>query len=269
MDIMNRLTEKKFLEFDDLLAFISIYDDKKRTRAYNNMLARNKSLIRGRICVEAGCGMGLITEALAGLGAKKVYAIEKNPHLFALSRQRLAPLKNVEVLHMDIRDFTTKEPVDLLLHEFYGQMLFDEDLYVLEKLKFRPARVLPDGGALKCGAVDTAFFKDPVVNGDVVKRLSGVLVSGLFDEKRLPLANEVVRFQPGKRMPRTAFADIRNLKGDLLYFGIEVLDGDRVICRSGECGNWSYVWTSRFGDRFSLSFPADARTGDPVFKWIG
>ncbi len=268
MDIMNILDPQRYEEVDDLLAFISIYDDEQRTKVFNDLLESHKADIQGKVCVELGCGLGFLSEKMAQLGAKRVYAIERNPYLFQLARKRLRHYKNVIVVLSDAREFEPPEPVDVLVHEFYGQMLFDEDLFVLEELSYQPKLVLPDGGNLLAGTVDVEDFEDEVVDSEMIRYLDGVLVSGLFDEEGCELRKRVAHWSYGKRFNREYTVDIAELEGDLLYFGVEIEHSGQTLCQAGICSNWSYVWTYRTGDRFMIRFvPAD-RGFDIEFKWV-
>jgi protein arginine N-methyltransferase 1 len=268
MDICNKLSPKKFASADDFLTFISIYEDKKRERAYKKLLAAQQDSIRGKVCVEAGCGMGIFSEYLARLGAKKVFAVEVNPLMARLVGERLAGSRVIEVVEADIAAFDPGEKIDVLVHDFYGQLLFDEELHLLENLRFTPRRVLPDGGKLLCGVTTLKGRHDPVITPSILKRLDGILVSGLFDEGRLPLQFEVAGWRYGRKMRRDFEGSLPARKGDLLYLGIEVTHRGQRVCRSGECPNWSYVWTWRRANRFSLSFEDQGRTREPVFRWL-
>ncbi len=81
MDILNRVSARRFRDVDNLLAFISIYDDVRRTRSFRSLLRANARLIQGAVCVEGGCGLGILSIEMARLGARKVYAVEHNPLL--------------------------------------------------------------------------------------------------------------------------------------------------------------------------------------------
>jgi len=81
MDILNRVSPQRFRAVGDLLAFISIYEGTKRTRAFRSLLRANAKIIRGSVCVEAGWGLGIFSIEMARLGARKVYAVEQNPLL--------------------------------------------------------------------------------------------------------------------------------------------------------------------------------------------
>jgi hypothetical protein len=90
MDIMNHLPRRRFREIDDLLAFISIYDDTRRTRALRALLRRHRQEIQGAVCVEGGAGLGLFAIEMARLGARRVFAVEQNPLLAKLAKALLA-----------------------------------------------------------------------------------------------------------------------------------------------------------------------------------
>lgn len=266
MDILNVLPEATFAALDDLLTFISIYDDHVRTRAYLRLLRAHRRAIAGAVCVDAGCGMGYFAEALARLGARRVYAVEANPHLYALASERLAAYPTVVCVHQEIQHFEPDEPVDVLVHEFFGPLLYDEDLHVLEALRFQPRLVLPDRAVLMGGLTQAEQVADATVTPAVVRRLEGALVAGLLDEGDLPLQFPVARWAFGQA-EREVVCDLSGREGDLLYLGLQIYHGDRLICQAGTCQNWPYVWTPRVSDRFRLRFVPDERGAAVYFAW--
>jgi SAM-dependent methyltransferase len=274
MDILNRVSPKRFYEFDSFLAFLSIYEDKARERAYLKLLRSNKDAIAGAVCVEAGCGLGVMSAELARLGAKKVYAVEVNPELYELSRIRLAKYPNVEVVRSDIREFCPSERIDVLVHEFYGQLLYDEDLYTLADLRFKPSLVLPDSGSLLCGTANVDEWDDEVIDDEVIKRFDSIIVSGLFDEEGVRPTLEVLTWSAERGIDGERVVDLSGKKGNLVYFGIEVRHAGKLVCRSGVCDNWSFGWTWRKADRFSFVFspPSGSRsepgTPEAIFRWL-
>ena len=265
---MNILPEGRYNDVDDLLAFISIYDDQQRTKAYFRLLEDNSEDIRDRVCVELGCGLGLMSEKMAQLGARRVYAVEVNPYLYELAKERLSKYNNVTVIHADAREFVPPEPVYTLVHEFYGQMLYDEELYILENLKWKPRLVLPDGGKLMAGLTWIDDFEDDVVDSNFMKYLDGVLVSGLFDEEGLELWIDVAEFRYNGLFPGFFDVDISGQQGDLMYMGLKILHQGQEICQAGLCDNWSFVWTYRRGDRFNLRFVKGDRSPEVEFQWL-
>ncbi len=268
MDIMNRLSPERFREVDDVLAFISIYDDVERAYAYRQLLYSLQGLIQNAVCVEAGCGFGWFSAEMARLGARKVYAVEQNAVLVEMARERLAEFPQIEVIHSPIQDFIPPEPVDFLLHEFYGQLLYDEDLHYLNQLKFQPRYVAPNGGELLAGIYPAKDFTDSVVTLDVLQRLDGVLISGLFDDTEAELAFPVMRWRYGQPFDLEQSYRLPEVSGELLAFGVQISHDERPVCRAGVCENWSYVWTYRSGEAFQFTFYPGQAGEEVGFTWL-
>lgn len=266
MDIMNELPRGKFELVDDLLAFVSIYDDEERTKSYFRMLEENAHLLRGKVCVEVGCGFGLLSEKLAKLGARKVYAVEQNSSLYEIAKSRLAQYENVSLILSDIRDFYPNESVDVLVHELFGQLLYDEDIYSLNQLHFVPKHFLPNKAVLKYSILNSKDYIDTTVTPFVLQKLKGVLVSGLFEDEDISLDYPLLQWLPNNG-ERSARADISPLQGDLLCFGLEIYHDSRRICRAGLCDNWSLVWTPRDGNLFNIQFEQEKRGTRVLFSW--
>ncbi len=268
MDVMNRLDENRFRHVDDLLAFISIYDDEARTQAYLELLRAHAHAIENRVCVEAGCGMGLFSAEMAKLGARKVYAVEQNPLMAAVAREQLRQWPQVEVVEMSIQEFEPGHEVDVLVHEFYGQFLFDEDLAALGDLRFQPGLVLPDGGSLYCSVLPATEYLDDTVTAAALRELQGVLVSGLFAETGDEFQQRALSWQYGQPFALRQRIALHGREGDLLAFALEVSHAGRAICRAGECDNWAMVWTPRAGDVCEISFIPDEGGHDIEFSWL-
>ncbi len=266
MDIMNHLGRGRFADADDLLAFISIYDDERRTRAYRRMIRTESAKIKNAICVDAGCGLGLFSADMARSGARHVYAVEANRSLYELARTRLQRFANVTVIHEDIAQFKPRQSVDVLVHEFFGQLLYDEDLLSLRRLRFKPGVFLPDRAMLMAGVSAARRFVDKNVTQEVLQRLNGVLVSGLFEDRHLSFTIPLLTWTPRRYVTR-AVCDLRAMPGDLLYMGLQVFHQNTLICQAGRCENWSAVWTPRTGDRFRLDFMLAGRGMDVSFAW--
>jgi hypothetical protein len=272
MDILNLVSPRRFHTVDDLLAFISIYDDGRRTRVYRSLLHKHRRNIHDAVCVEGGAGLALFSIEMARLGARKVYAVEQNTLLANLAQQRIdrQPTwvrERIELVNKPLQDFRPRNHVHALVHEFYGQLLYDEDLWVLDKLKFRPDLVLPNGGELRAGIVSSSSYRDAVIGPEVVKSLDGVLVAGLFEERLTELRVPVMRWECGKGL-HSLKHHFGKLRGDLLCLGLVVTHNGQRVCEAGKCPNWSYVWTYRKGNAISLSFRRAGPTMESIFRWI-
>jgi len=272
MDILNKLQRRRFEEVDELLAFVSIYDDHRRMRALKSLLRANARLIRGALCVEGGCGLGALSIEMAKLGARKVYAVEQNPLLAKVAQKRISELPNdvarrIEVVELPLEHFHPIGHVNVLVHEFYGQLLYDEDLWVLEHLKFSPDVVIPNGGELRAGIGSSRSYRDRVVTEGVLQQLDGVLVSGLYEERVSERTRTVLQWSFGLGLTpvKHTFADV---KGDLACFGLVVTHDGKKICEAGVCPNWAYVWTLRTGNQVSFQFRRAARGAECSFRWI-
>jgi len=210
---------------------------------------------------------------MARLGARKVYAVEQNPLMVKLARQRIQRLptsisRRIELVELPLQQFRAPEHVNVLVHEFYGQLLYDEDLWVLDHLRFQPDCVLPDGGELRAGVLSSMLYRDRVVTAEVIEELEGVLVSGLFEGESRDLRQSVLRWEFGAGLVPVKH-DLGRYKGDLLCFGLVVTHKGKRICEAGKCPNWSFVWTLRKGNEVSLRFRrAEAGMGmECLFGW--
>ncbi len=154
----------------------------------------------------------------------------------------------------------------VLAQELYGQLLYGEDLWVLEKLKFTPELVLPNGRGLRAGVVHSRLYRDRVVTREVLQTLDGVLVSGLFEEKLNELHRPVLRWKPGEGLT-PVYHSFEGVWGDLLCPGLVVTHQGRRICEAGRCPTWSYVWMLRKGNAVLFRFQRTGRNVDCSFRW--
>jgi 23S rRNA (adenine-N6)-dimethyltransferase len=76
-----------------------------RSRRLVDLILGGSSISSGELVLDVGAGRGLLTERLAALGAK-VLAIERDPSLAALLRERFARSANVTIWEGDFLDFT-------------------------------------------------------------------------------------------------------------------------------------------------------------------
>ncbi|MCD6082247.1 hypothetical protein J7J56_05105 [candidate division WOR-3 bacterium] len=267
MEIVNDLPEELYLEYDEFLAYVGIYDDKLRIERYKKFIKKLNP--RDKVCVEAGAGYGVFAEFMLKLGADKVYVVERNRFMLNILREKFGNNPRVEIISCDIKEFIPEDDIYLLVHDFYGTMLYDEDLHAVEELKFKPGNVLPDAGRLMVAVVNADDYLDTTVNRKVLEQFKGVLVTDLFVVKNTLVKQlkgvEVLHwhYESGLRGGRL---DISNYEGDLLVFWVELVHGGQLLCRAGECFNWPLVWTPRAGDVFEIGFTK--RGAAPYFKWI-
>ena len=98
-------------------------DDSERTSAYATAIAKAAP---GRVCLDVGTGaLALLALMAARAGAKHVYAVEANVEAAQAARAAVADAgmaERVTVLDGYSTDVTLPEPVDLLVHEIFGEL---------------------------------------------------------------------------------------------------------------------------------------------------
>lgn len=252
LEIINRLEARKHQSLDEFFTYFGMYEDVRRTRALRGLLGRHRSLIRGRTCVEAGAGLGGMTQTLLKLGARRVYAVEANPSACVYLRARFKDNRRVEVVHSAIERFRPRVPVDFLFQELYGPLLLEESLAALDRLRFKPAAVVPNEGQLLAEFVPMKRLSDPLIDAKVLKLIEGALVTDLVPGFRFRRPRPVLRWKFGSRTPhRVTLA--KGAPGEMLVFGIEIRHNGRRVCGTSDCSNWPYVFTPATRRR-TLSF---------------
>ncbi len=222
-------------------------------RALTRLLFKNRQLIRDRVCVEAGAGLGDLTRTMLELGAKKVYCLEDNPLACAYLRKRFANDSRVVIVAGKIEDFKPRENIDLLFQELYGPLLLDESLLCLERLRFRPGSVLPNEGRLLLTTARLKDLRDPLLSADVLSLLDRVLVTDLTNRFKMHDTRTILKWRYGQK-PRVR-AVIRSPRpADLLVFGMEIRHNGERICGTSDCRNWPLVFTPACPSRSELSF---------------
>ncbi len=257
MEVLNRV--KNLQVVDEFLTFLGIYDDVKRERALKKLLLKEKEKIKGKTVVEAGAGFGIFSEWMKKLGARKVYAVESNPLVYEVLKEK----REITPVLSTIEEFEPPEKIDILFHEFYGPMLYDESLAALERLKFSPEWVIPDRGRLLCGVVNV---KDKVVKDRVLQAFAGVLITDLFPWiRKVPLTIPVAVWKYGEGL-RILNCEVPE-EGNFVVFGMEIWHEKNFVCSSLTCTNWPLVWTPRLGRRFKLSFEWKDGVTEVLFEW--
>ncbi len=265
MQILNHLPEDKYLEIDDFLAFLGVYEDQYRMKAFEEAL-RNES---AKIVVEAGAGLGELSQLiLKTLNPQRLYLIEENRPAYEYLKRKFEGDPRVQVVRALIEEWEPPEEVDLLVQEFYGPLLYDESLAALDRLRFKPKRVFPNRGFLKYQVIKLEDLNDPVIDSKIWHTFDNVLISDLFWyfedynpqgtvlEWRYP---DLIHYE----------VDLTGLEGDVLVLAVEVWHDDRRLCDPNICSNWPFAFTPRLGDRFKLDFVYDKGLTEVFFEWIG
>ena len=147
----NRLTFSKYGEQERMLA------DTPRMEFYHEMIRRK--IGPGDRVVDLGTGTGILAAFAASQGAGKVYALD---HSTIIEDARLLAahndIRNVEFLSLHSKRFEVDEPVDVILHEQMGDMLFNENM-VSNVLDLRD-RLLKKGGRILPARFE--FYCEPV-----------------------------------------------------------------------------------------------------------
>lgn len=269
MEIINEIKEKRRRNVDDFLSFISIYEDKKRESSLKKLLLRNKKLIKNKVCVEAGAGKGIFSKFMVFLGAKKVYAVEESFYLYKILKENIKGERKIIPVNKKIEEFIPDEEIDLLFHEFYGSLLLDESLLALEKIKFKPKRVMPDSGALWCMILKEKEIlkRDKIYERNWKDILSNILVSDLYPFVKFKPHFKILEWKYGKTS-KTLFEVELKRKGDFIVFSSEIRDRGKSVLKTWEGSTWPLIFTPVRGKKFLLEFKYKKAYTGIIFKWI-
>lgn len=269
MELFNTLPEDELQDIEDFLAFIPIYESKRREISYRALLRKHHKLIQGKVCVEAGAGKGIFSKEMAELGARKVYAVERSNVLFQLAQETCRHQLNVECVEEDIEEFEPPEPVDFLLHEFYGPLVLDESILVLEDIQFKPKNIVPSGGRLWAMPImETEILeRDPNYQAVWKTALKDALVSDLFDWKKFEPKWVVFDWALGEK--ETSFEFELPEACDFLAFCGEITHRGKKVMNMWWTNNWPVIFTPVCGKRFRMSFSYVEGFTDVFFEWVG
>lgn len=269
MDVLNHFPDKRLSELLDFLGFVGMYEDDNRLNMYYQWMEQNAGRFADALVVEAGAGFGAFTERALTLGARKVYAVEVNPHMARALRQKFRGRKEIAVVQKDVVDFKPREGrVDVLIQDLFGPLLYDESLYALERLPFEVGMVFPNQARLKMAVLKSEGLIDKVVTREVLNQLKGVLVGDLFTHHEGPYSHTVCSWSIEKGLVHHDVC-LAGETGDVLVFALEIFHDDAFVCSAIDCTNWSLAWTPRAGDVFELTFKRRGIYCDPHFRWVG
>ncbi len=269
MEILNELNERKRRDIDDFLSFIGIYEDTKREKALKKLLHKEKKYIKGKTCVEAGAGSGIFSIYMAELGAKKVYAVEESKTIFKLLKKNVENFKNIIPINKRIEEFEPDEEIDFLFHEFYGSLLFDESIFSLYELRFKPKRIAPDGGRLWCMFIrdEEILEKDKIYRREWKEILKGALVLDLFPWVKFRNDKKIIGWNYKKDIKKEFIIELKE-KADFIGFASEIVHDEESVLKTWEAKNWAIVFTPKVSDKFRLKFSYKGGYTEVKFVWI-
>jgi SAM-dependent methyltransferase len=268
MELFNELPDERMQDVEDFLTFIPIYESKRRTISLMRMLKAHRAALRGKVCMEAGAGRGIFAKAMAELGARKVYAVERSGVMFDLLKANTADDPRITSVHEDILDFEPEEPIDVLFHELYGPLVLDETMLLLRELPFEPGLILPDGGRLWAMPLTEAEVQaaNPHYEPTWKTALQGALVSELIEGIPFKQTWEVFHWNVADRRTKFRFklpakADFIALCGEITHAGQPVLD-------MAWTNNWPVIYTPVAGKEFELRFEVEDGFTLVHFTWL-
>ena len=135
--------------YSSLLNQTSSLADCVRIEAYRECLDRNADNFAGKVVLEVGCGLGLLTILAARAGARNVYAVEATKAAAAFARRLVQShgLENVvTVFETTVETLELPEQVDVIISEFMGHFLLRESM--IDSVIFARDRFLKPGGAI-------------------------------------------------------------------------------------------------------------------------
>ncbi len=267
MDIYSYIPDEEYPKYDGFLSFLGMYEDHRRITNYRRCLKRYRHLIKNRVVMEAGAGFGIFTEYMLKLGARKVYAVEENELMIRILKKKFAGEERVKIVQSLVEEFEPEEEVNFLVHDFWGSLLYDENLNSLERLRFKPGVVFPNRGELRYGVFHLDAFNDRVVTREILDILDGVMVSDLIPTRELPLNKIAYTWDFEKGL--TGSGGKVGHDGDVVVFGIKIYHNNDEVCRSHHCYNWPYIWTKKSGNSFKIKF-SEREPGyiEPELIWI-
>ncbi len=243
-------------KIDNFLSFIAIYEDYARDKRFKKLLFENRWLIKGKTVVEAGAGLGNIAQFILDLGARKVFAVEQNVSCAQFLKKRFKRASRVEVVCEKIEKFLPPKgrKIDCLFQELYGPLLLDESILSLERIKFEPSFVVPDGGALLGEAVMLDKLNDPTIDKRILGILEGALITDLFLGFKFKKPFVVAQWRFRRKAKAYEFNCKMDKRADILALGMEVRHGNKRVAGTQDCFNWPFVFTPLQSTEFNLSF---------------
>ncbi len=215
-------------EFGDLFSHERMLADTVRVETYAEAI--RKHVASDDVVVDLGTGTGILALLAAEQGAT-VYAIDHSD-IIEVAEQAAEHngLTNIEFHHIHSRDFSCPEPVDMVLHEQFGDDLFDENL--IENILGVKRQILRTDGAILPGRIE--LFLEPVTLDETyrVPHLSRMSVKGYdFDFLKDNSSLEKYRSDGYERrtLERAAFDSFLTTPEPVLSVDLDRLDGPNSL----------------------------------------
>jgi SAM-dependent methyltransferase len=274
--------------------------DLHRMDAYERAI---RALVRpGDVVLDLGAGTGVLAMLAARRGAARVHAVESTP-VAALARELVRDNgleAQVRVHEADVVTLAPLEPVDLIVSDFLGRFLVDDEM--LDAVAASRAWLRP-GGRFCPGAVELILapagnflldtvdaFRFPIYGLDFSAGLARALRrpygGDLLPASLLAAPQRFARYEPAREASpalsaRLDFAlsgtgELRALAG---WFRAELAPGVTLCTEPGIQSHWGQMLfplppaAVQPGDRLSVSMAFEpleaAEASEPLWRWSG
>ncbi|XP_050466351.1 uncharacterized protein LOC126859275 [Cataglyphis hispanica] len=142
--------DQYFESYEELDIHHLMLSDKTRVLTYKNAIFNMKKEFQGKVVMDVGAGLGILSIFCAQIGAKKVYAVEAS--MLAKTIEQVLIENNIQdtvvVIHSKVEDIhpDSLEKVDIIVSEWMGFYLVHEGM--LDSVLFARDNFLREDGLL-------------------------------------------------------------------------------------------------------------------------